>query len=104
MFMANAAIYLVFALLMILPLDVASRHRWLIRAALILFTTATITGWVMFGARFWLGYLDKGVEIVLIALLGLEMVRHDGGPAVVARRAWHLGVEALHRLTGRSAA
>ena len=104
MFMANAAIFVVFAALMALPLDVASRWRWLIRAALIGFTLGTIGAWVMFGARYWLGYLDKGIEIALIALLFIEMFRYDGGPVAVAKRAWQLGMTAMHRLTGRSAA
>lgn len=103
MFVANAAVYLLFAALMSLPIAFLSRSRWLIRAALILFALATVAGWVLFGARFWLGYLDKGIEIALIALLVLEMFRYDSGPVAVVRRAWHLGVAALHRLSGRSA-
>lgn len=104
MFMATAAGYLVFAGAMIAPLALASRYRWLIRAALIVFVIATIGGWLMFGARYWLGYLDKGIEIALIALLGLEMIRYDDGPLSVARRAYELGLSVLRRLTGRSAA
>jgi len=104
MFMANAVGYLVFAAAMIAPLAIASRYRWLIRAALIVFVLATIGGWLMFGARYWLGYLDKGIEIALIALLGIEMIRSDGGPVSVARRAYDLGLATLRRLTSRSAA
>jgi hypothetical protein len=40
----------------------------------------------MFGARYWLGYLDKGIEIALISLLTVEMFRYDGGPAGIFRR------------------
>jgi hypothetical protein len=104
MFLANAAGYLVFAAAMVAPLGIASRYRWLIRAALIVFAVLTIGGWMMFGARIWLGYLDKGIEIVLIALLFVEMLRYDGGPLAVAQRAWELALGVLRRLTGRSAA
>lgn len=103
MFLANAAGYLVFAGAMIAPLAIASRYRWLIRAALIVFAFATIGGWLMFGAKYWLGYLDKAIEIALIALLGLEMIRYDDGPVSVARRAYALALSVLRRLTGRSA-
>ena len=100
MFFANAMAYAGFAVLMALPLSLASRCRWLIRAALIGFTTGTIVAWVMFGARYWLGYLDKGVELALIALLCAEVFRYDGGPLALAKRAWRLGVAGLHRLAG----
>ena len=104
MFMANAVGYLVFAAAMIAPLAIASRYRWLIRAALIVFALMTIGGWLMFGARYWLGYLDKAIEIALIGLLFVEMLRYDGGPVVVAQRGWALAMSVLRRLTGRSAA
>ena len=42
MFMANAVGYLVFAAAMIAPLAIASRYRWLIRAALIVFVIAVL--------------------------------------------------------------
>ena len=100
MFMANAVGFLVLAVLMVMPLEIVSRCRWLIRAALIGFALGSIGAWLMFGARFWLAYLDKGIEIALTALLFLEMVRYDGGPLAVARRAWRLCVATLHRLTG----
>jgi hypothetical protein len=92
MFMANAVGYVVLAVAMVAPLAIADKYRWLIRAALVGFTLATILGWVMFGARYWLGYLDKGLEVVLIALLVIEMMRYDGGPANVLRRLIDLGV------------
>lgn len=98
--MANAVGYLVFAALMVTPLEIASDFRWLIRAALIGFTLATIVGWLMFGARYWLGYLDKGIELALIALLVLEMLRYDGGPLGVARKSRDLCVTALRRMAG----
>ena len=104
MFMANAVGYLVFAAAMIAPLAIASRYRWLIRAALIVFALMTIGGWLMFGARYWLGYLDKAIEIALIGLLFAEMLRYDGGPVAVAQRGWALAMSLLRRLTGRSAA
>jgi hypothetical protein len=100
MFLANAAGYAGFAVLMATPLEIASRYRWLIRVGLIGFTVGTMVAWQLFGARFWLGYLDKGIEIALVALLGLEMFHYDGGPLGVARRAWGVGSSALRRVIG----
>ena len=104
MFMLNALGYVVLAAAMVAPLPIASRYRWLIRAALIVFALATIGGWVMFGARYWLAYMAKAIEIGLIALLFVEMLRYDGGPVAVAQRGWALAMGVLRRLTGRSAA
>ena len=92
LFLANALGYLVLAVAMVLPIAWFETNRWLVRAALLGLTAATIVGWVMFGARFWLGYLDKAIEIGLIALLVIEMFRYDGGPAAVLRRSVDLAV------------
>lgn len=95
MFMANAAGYVVLAVAMIAPVPILARYRWLVRAALLGFTVFTIFGWVMFGARYWVAYLDKGIEIALITLLVIEMIRYDGGPASVLRRLVDLGMTVL---------
>lgn len=104
MFMLNAAGFLVLGLAMIAPLPIASRYRWLIRAALIVFALMTIGGWLMFGARYSMGYLATGIEVGLIVLLFVELLRYDGGPVAVAQRGWALAMGVLRRLTGRSAA
>lgn len=85
LFLMNAIGYAILALAMVLPGPVA-RIRWLIRYALIGFTSVTIVGWLMFGARFDLAYLDKGIEVALIGLLLIESWVIDGGPLAVARR------------------
>jgi hypothetical protein len=85
LFMANAAGYAVLALAMVAP-GPAPRWRWLIRLALIGFTAVTIGGWVAFGPRFGLAYLDKAVELALIGVLLIEQWRSDGGPVGVYRR------------------
>jgi hypothetical protein len=85
-FVANTVGYAVLALAMIVPLSIVARRRWLVRAALLGFTAFTIFGWFMFGARYWLAYVDKAVELGIIALVVVEMLRYDGGPANVLRR------------------
>ena len=85
MFTFNAAGYAALAVAMILPGRIG-QGRWLVRLALMGFTAATVGGWVLFGARFPLAYLDKGVEVVLIVFLAIEVWLLDGGPVGVARR------------------
>ena len=94
LFLANAAGFAVLAVAMVVPIDLASRYRWLIRAALATFTAATILGWLMVGPRFDLAYIAKGIELALIGLLIVEMVRYDGGPLNVLR----LGIDLLKRI------
>ena len=90
LFTLNAAVYLALAVAMILP--AIAPFRWLARLALIGFASATIAGWVLFGARFQLAYIDKAIELALLAFLAIEVWLFDGGPAGDVRR--------LRRLAG----
>jgi hypothetical protein len=94
MFLLNAIGYTVFAVAMVLPGPVA-RIRWLVRYGLIGFTAVTVAGWLAFGARFDLAYLDKGIEVALIGLLLIESWVFDGGPLAVVRRFRRTAVSAL---------
>ncbi len=102
LFLANAAGYAALALAMVIPGPVG-RWRWLIRLALIGFTAATIGGWVAFGPRFGLAYLDKGIEVALIGVLLIEQWQSDGGPRGVLRRARELARGVIGRTVARSA-
>jgi hypothetical protein len=86
MFTLNALGYATLAAAMVLPGPIG-RLRWLTRYALIGFTAATIIGWLAFGARFDLAYIDKAIEAVLIGLILVDSWVTDGGPLAVARRA-----------------
>ena len=86
MFTVNAIGYAALAAAMVLPGPFA-QLRWLVRYALIGFTTATIVGWLAFGGRFELAYIDKAIEVALIGLVLVESWVVDGGPIAVARRA-----------------
>ena len=99
LFLANAIGYTTLAIAMVAPGPVG-QVRWLVRLALIGFAAMTVGGWVMFGTRFPLAYLDKAIEVALIGAVGLELWSVDGGPAGVTRRARRL----LARVTGRGAA
>ncbi len=85
-FYLNALGYLTLAILMVLPVGLARRFRWLIRLALLGYTLGSIFMWVLFGARYDVAYLDKGIELALVLLLLIAIYRSDGGPrGVVAR-------------------
>jgi hypothetical protein len=99
LFVANALIYVALAVVMIVPGPIG-QVRWLVRLALIGFTTATIGGWLLFGARFPLAYIDKAIELGLIAVVAVELWRTDGGPIGVARHTRRL----LGRLAGMQTA
>ena len=85
LFTVNAIGYALLAGAMVLPN--LGRVRWLVRLGLLGFTVATLGGWLMFGARFPLAYVDKAVEVVLVAFLLAEIWLLDGGPAGILRSA-----------------
>jgi hypothetical protein len=95
LFLANALVYVTLAVAMTVPGPIG-QIRWLVRVALIGFAAATMGGWLLFGARFPLAYLDKAIELSLITSVAFELWRIDGGPIGAVRRARRLVV----RLTG----
>jgi hypothetical protein len=99
LFLANAVGYTTLAVAMVVPGPVG-RVRWLVRLTLIGFTAATIGGWLVFGARFPLAYISKGIEVAIIGVVAFELWRSDGGPVGIVRRARHL----LARVAGRQVA
>jgi hypothetical protein len=94
LFLLNAAGYATFAVGMLVPRPLALL-RPLVRLGLLGFTIVTIGAWVAFGARFELAYIDKGIELVLVALVALEIQLQDGGPIGLARK--------IRSLMGRAA-
>ena len=89
LFTMNAIGYTALALAMIVPGPLA-RVRWLVRLALVGFTLATIGGWLLVGARFPLAYVDKALELALVAFVVLDLQVSDGGPNAVAGRSREL--------------
>jgi hypothetical protein len=101
LFLLNAVAYTTLAVAMVVPGPVG-RFRGLVRLALMGFTAATIGGWVLFGARFPLAYLDKAIEIALIAVVAFELWHSDGGPILVARRLRRLVTGAVRAVRTRA--
>ncbi|WP_288089424.1 hypothetical protein [Roseiflexus sp.] len=73
MFYLNGLGYIGLAAALYLPQLAAYRRT--IRWTLIGFTAVTIIGWVVFGERSLIAYMDKLIEVVLIGLLVVEMRR-----------------------------
>ncbi len=101
LFTMNAIGYTTLAIAMILPGPVG-QIRWLVRLALVGFTLATIAGWLLFGARFPLAYLDKGLEVVLVIFVAFELWLFDGGPIEIALRLRRLATTVTRMLVPRA--
>jgi len=63
---------------------------------------ATIAGWLLFGARFQLAYIDKAIELALLAFLAIEVWLFDGGPAGDLRRVRRLVSTVMTALAARA--
>jgi hypothetical protein len=92
LFLANAIGYTVLAAALVAPGPLAN-VRSLVRVAMIAFTAMTIGGWLLFGARFPLAYVDKAIEVALIVVVAIDLFRIDRGPRGIVRD--------VRRLVGR---
>lgn len=104
LFTLNGLGYTTLAVALIVPISIATRFRWLVRLALLGFTAMTIAGWVAFGARYDVAYIDKGIELLLIALLLADIRRADGGIVEALRRLIALAASLLSWRPGKEAA
>ena len=80
LFSLNAAGYLVAAVAMVAPIGLAVRFRWLVRLGLIPYATTAVVAWYLIGPRYEVAYIAKAIELVLIALLLVEVRAYDRNP------------------------
>ena len=92
LFSLNALGYLVAAVAMVVPLGLAIRFRWVVRAGLVAYALATIAGWAIQGPYYSTAYIAKAIEVALIALVAIDFVRADGNPVALVRREVALGL------------
>ncbi len=72
LFILNGLGYLTLLAALYLPLPQLAGYRRLICWALLGYTALTIILWIIMGSRIPIAYIDKAIEVVLIALLWLE--------------------------------
>jgi hypothetical protein len=69
------------------PHPLIARFDWFPRVALIGYTAATIGGYLVLGPYFALGWMTKGIEVALIALVVVDVFRVYGSPQRMVWRA-----------------
>ena len=86
LFTLNAVGYVVAAVAVVVPVAIAVRFRWIVRAGLIGYAATAIVAWAVMGPYFTTAYIAKAIEVALIVTLAVDFARHDGNPVGVARR------------------
>jgi hypothetical protein len=69
------------------PMAIVQRFSWFPRLALIGYTAMTIGGYLVMGPYFTLGFIAKGIEVALVALLVVDVIRVYGSPMGLVRTA-----------------
>ena len=91
LFTLNALGYLGLAGLIVIgavaPMAIVERFSWFPRIALMGYAALTIGGYLVMGPYFTLGFIAKGIETALIALLVVDIFRVYGSPMGFIRTA-----------------
>jgi hypothetical protein len=91
LFTLNALGYAGLATLIVIgaaaPMPIVQRFSWFPRVALIGYTAMTIAGYLVMGPYFTLGFIAKGIEVALIAVLVVDVIRVYGSPMGLVRSA-----------------
>jgi hypothetical protein len=83
-YLALAAAYAIGALV---PLPIIQRIAWLPRIGLAGYTLTTIVAYLVIGPYFALGWITKGIELAIVALLVTDVLVVYGGPRDLLRAA-----------------
>ena len=90
-FTLNGLGYLGLAALIVIgavsPMRIVQRFSWFPRVALIGYAAMTIAGYLVMGPYFTLGFIAKGIEVTLIAVLVVDVIRVYGSPMGLVRTA-----------------
>jgi hypothetical protein len=62
------------------PNPMVQRFSWFPRVALMGYAMTTIAGYLVMGPYFTLGWIAKGIEVALIALVAVDILRVYGSP------------------------
>lgn len=80
-----AALYVVGA---VAPLPIVQRFSWFPRVALAGYAATTIVAWALQGPYYSTAFIAKGIEVVLITLIAVDVLRVFGSPAAMVRTAF----------------
>jgi hypothetical protein len=75
LFLLNSLGYVGLAVILVMPVAVVQRLRPLVLFGLAGYTLATIVGWAIMGPYFTLAYITKVIEVVLLALIAVQLFR-----------------------------
>jgi hypothetical protein len=91
LFTLNGLGYLGLAVLVVIgavaPVAIVERFSWFPRLALAGYTALTIVGYLVMGPYFTLGFIAKGIEVAIIALVTIDVIRVHGSPMGLVRDA-----------------
>jgi hypothetical protein len=91
LFMLNAVGYLVlgaaYSAAIFLPIPLVQRFAWLPRLGLLAYTLVTIGAYLWMGPYFSTGWVAKGIEVAIVALLIADIVTADRTPRDASTRA-----------------
>jgi hypothetical protein len=91
LFTLNGLGYIGLAVLYIIgaaaPTAMIQRFSWFPRIALMGYAAVTIAGYLVIGPYFTLGWIAKGIEVVLITLVAVDILRVYGSPMAFVRTA-----------------
>jgi hypothetical protein len=99
LFTLNALGYVALAAALVastVPHPFVRRFAWLPRVGLAGYAAVTIVAYLVVGPYFSLGWIAKGIEVAIIALLAADLVRLYGSPAGLvnaALRSLRIGAE-----------
>ena len=82
---AGLIVLVIFGAMPFSPL--AARFDWFPRLALVGYAAMTIAGYLVIGPYFALGWITKGIELALIALVMADVIRVYGSLPAFGRRA-----------------
>lgn len=88
LFTLNALGYVGLAMALLvgaIPFGLIDRLSWLPRVGLVAFTATTIGAYLVIGPYFGLGWIAKGIEVGILALLAVDLIRVYGSPAGLLR-------------------
>src|SRR5512141_571787 len=71
LFTLNAVGYVVAAVAVVVPLAIAARFRWIVRAGLIGYAATAIVAWAVMGPYYSTEYVAKAIEVALIVTLAI---------------------------------